>query len=258
MRFGLEKYTLLALAVFSTTISANTLATSGRPLAKTKLALLPPNVVTLSGGPTWRAIENSNETFFLTPSILKTYNPKDSIDVIGNGELFIGSKVLSKKNVEGQIGLAAVYAANANISGEIWDDGDPRFNNYTYKYKINHTHLALKGKLVANKFDYFMPWASASIGYGFNNAKQYYSKPIICEAVPTPEFQNRTWVDFAYVIGAGFESKVAEKWHLGIGYEFSDWGASKLGAALDQTSSSGLTLDHLYTNGLIFSITYTD
>jgi hypothetical protein len=42
-----------------------------------------------------------------------------------------------------------------------------------------------------------------------------------------------------------------------MGYEFADWGQSHLGSAQGQTLGRGLSLQHLYTNGLMFNLTYT-
>jgi hypothetical protein len=42
---------------------------------------------------------------------------------------------------------------------------------------------------------------------------------------------------------------------IGDGYEFADWGQSQLGRASGQTLSPGLSLNHLYTHGVLFNLT---
>ena len=44
--------------------------------------------------------------------------------------------------------MAFVVTGAAKLSGDIWDDADPQFDNYTYQYQIKHSHFALKGKLL--------------------------------------------------------------------------------------------------------------
>ena len=43
---------------------------------------------------------------------------------------------------------------------------------------------------------------------------------------------------------------------MGCGYEFADWGKTRLGRALGQSINSGLALNHIYTNGVVFNLTY--
>ena len=64
----------------------------------------------------------------------------------------------------------------ATLSGNIWDDADPQFNNYTYQYHIKHSQIALKGKLLGNLGWPVMPWIGVQLreldlieSYGFTN-----------------------------------------------------------------------------------------
>lgn len=54
----------------------------------------------------------------------------------------------------------------------------------------------------------------------------------------------------------GAQKALNQHWQVGVGYEFADWGISQLGRAAEQTQNSGLTLNHLYTNGVLFNLTY--
>jgi opacity protein-like surface antigen len=119
-----------------------------------------------------------------------------------------------------------------------------------------HTHLALKGKLLADHNSMIIPWLSASIGVGFNQAHHFNNTPIISEAIASPNFSNNTMTAFTYTLGAGIQRNLNTHWQAGIGYEFSDWGKSQLGRAYEQTLGSGLILNHLYTNGVLFNLTY--
>lgn len=209
----------------------------------------------ISGGPVW-ASGGETQTFYLTPEIEKTYVGRQSTNALAFGELFLGvQKPLSSKWL-GQLGLALATADNANLQGVIWDDADPQFDNFIYRYKIQHTHVAVKGKLLADDGYWLIPWVSGSLGVSFNDARKFHSTPTIFEAVPTPDFASHTQTSFTYTVGAGVQKALNEHWQVGIGYEFADWGKSALGRAEQQTINSGLSLSHLYTNGVLFNLTY--
>ena len=146
---------------------------------------------------------------------------------------------------------------DATLSGDIWDDADPIFDNYTYQYKVNHTHVALKGKLLGDWDWPLMPWVSGSIGIGFNRAYDFNNTPTIYEAIPNSNFSSYTTTAFTYTVGIGFQRKLTKNWQMGVGYEFADWGKNQLGTADGQTTGDVLSLSHLYTNSLLLNLTYT-
>ena len=130
------------------------------------------------------------------------------------------------------------------------------FNNYTYNHQVRHTHLALKGKLLADRSYILTPWVSGSLGVGFNQAHGFSNAPTISQAVVMPNFASNTTTAFTYTLGVGVERHVNQHWEVGVGYEFADWGKSQLNRASGQTLNSGLSLSHLYANGFLFSLTY--
>lgn len=212
-------------------------------------------VATLSVGPVWESAGNT-QTFYLTPSIEKTYAANHFTHALVDGEIFLGAQKLLREKLEGQLGLAVATTSNAALSGNIWDDAASEFNNYNYSYQVRHTHLAVKTKLVANRGYVLVPFVNGSIGVGFNQAREYNNTPTISEAVVMPNFSSNTTTAFTYTIGAGVERHFNQHWRAGVGYEFADWGRSQLNRASEQTLNSGLFLSHLYTNGLLFNLTY--
>lgn len=101
-----------------------------------------------------------------------------------------------------------------------------------------------------------MPWVSASLGIGFNNTHDFQNSPLISEAVTMTNFASSTQTSFTYTLGAGAQKVLNPHWQIGAGYEFSDWGQSQLNRASGQMLNSGLSLNHLYTNGVLFNLTY--
>ena len=212
-------------------------------------------VGSISLGPVWESA-GAKQTFYLAPDIIKTYDAQNSSHVLFDGEVFVGIQKELPKAFLGQLGLAVAETSNANLSGNIWDDADVTFNNYSYSYKVQHTHIAVKGKLLADRGYWLMPWVSASLGIGFNNAHGFQNTPLISEAITMPNFASNTQTSFTYTLGVGAQKALNQHWQLGVGYEFADWGPSQLGRAIGQTSNQGLTLNHLYTNGVMFNLTY--
>ncbi len=212
-------------------------------------------VGTISAGPVWEGT-GQTQTFYLAPNIIKTYAAEHTTHALFDGEVFVGVQKELPKALLGQIGLAVAATSNAKLSGNIWDDADSTFNNYSYSYQIQHTHVAVKGKLLADRGYWLMPWISASLGVGFNNAHGFQNTPLISEAVTMPIFASNTKTSFTYTLGAGIQKALNPHWQVGMGYEFADWGQSQLNRASGQTLNSGLSLNHLYTNGFLFNLTY--
>ena len=210
-------------------------------------------VSSLSVGEGWESA-GQTQTINLAPAIVKTYTANKPSNSLPTGELFLGIHHALPKQLEGQVGLAIIVTGDATLSGNIWDDANPAFNNYTYQYKVNRTAVALKGKLLANWDWPVMPWISAAIGAGFNNAHNFNNTPTIFEAVPSPNFASNTTTAFTYTIGVGIQRQLNSHWQAGAGYEFSDWGKSQLGSA--NGSSQGPSLSHLYTNSVLLIVTY--
>lgn len=212
-------------------------------------------VGSFSAGPVWESAGNT-QTFYLTPDIEKAYVAHKSSSALFDGEVFLGAQKALTQTLQGQLGLAVGFTSNAGLGGVIWDDADPLFENFTYNYKIQHTHVAVKGKLLADADFWLIPWVSGSLGVGFNDAHGFHSTPLIFEALSTTHFSSHTQTTFTYTVGAGVQKALNAHWQAGVGYEFADWGKSSLGRAPEQTQNSGLALNHLYTNGVLFNLTY--
>lgn len=212
------------------------------------------SVSAVSLGPVW-GNGGTTQTFFLTPEIVKSYRADKSNTTLFDGELFWGVQ-RDYPTWQGQLGLAVAATSDAKLTGIIWDDADPLFDNYAYSYKVQHTHVALKGKLLADQGYWLIPWISGSIGVGFNTAHAYKDIPLIFEAITNPYFKQHTQTAFTYTVGAGLQKQVSMNWQVGAGYEFADWGRSRLNRAPGQTLNSGLGMNHYYTNGLMFNLTY--
>ena len=243
------KKCLLLTMIVSTTAVAGTMGETHQPHPF-------PWVGTFSIGPTWTN-PGSQQTLQLTSQIEKTYTAYKPQNTLADGEVFLGMKKDLPYNLFTHIGIAGALTSQAGLSGEIWDDASPQFNNYVYGYHIQHGHVALKAKVFKELSYTVLPWVSASVGVGFNRAKNFHNSPLIAQAVTQNNFQNHIQTSFTYTVGAGLQKIINTNWQAGVGYEFADWGQSHLNPASGQTRGTGLSLSHLYTNGLMFNITYT-
>ncbi len=214
----------------------------------------------LSPGITW-VTGNQAQTLNLQSDIAKTYTADNNTPYFPNAEIFIGwQKALAahfiRQSLTSQLGLSVAVAGNAKLSGDIWEDGDPNFNNFSYNYKVTHTHVALKGRLIGKSSFILEPYVSGSIGVGFNRAYGFTSQPKISGEVAAPPFGSNTTTTFVYTLGVGLQKSLNENLQVAVGYEFADWGKTQLSRAAGQTQNQGLTLNHLYANQVQLSLFY--
>lgn len=212
-------------------------------------------VITLSGGPAWTNPGQMQQVMLL-PFLSQLYVTQSNTQTIGSGEVALSLQHPLKQHIKGQIGLAVAAATSIPLSGEIWQDNDPDFNNFNYAYKINHAHIAIRGKLFADYSQFIQPYLSASLGLGFNQAYNYSDTPKLPEVVSEPPFQKNTNTVFVYTLDAGIQRVFYDLWTIGIGYEFADWGKSQLSGAMNQRVGSGLAVNHIYINQLLISLSF--
>ncbi|MDR3476986.1 MAG: porin family protein [Gammaproteobacteria bacterium] len=217
-------------------------------------------VIGLSPGLNWVS-GNKTQTLNLEPDVQKTYTANNNSPSVASGELFIGMQKLlpvhpMQHNLIGQVGIVVAGVGDTKLKGNIWEDADPAFNNFTYNYKVQHTHVAIKGRLIGNCGWIFEPYVSGSIGVGFNRAYDFTVNPIVSSAVSAPLFGSNTTTTFVYTLGIGLQKSFNTHLQAALGYEFADWGKTQLSRATGQTLNHGLTQNHLYANQIQLSLYY--
>jgi opacity protein-like surface antigen len=213
--------------------------------------------VSLSGGPDWTNA-GSSQTIALEPDVSKIWVPQNltNSNILGNVEIFTGIQKSFFEQIQSQFGLAVYWSGVAKLNGFIQEDGDSGFENTSYQYKINHWHVALKTKWIAENSINMNPYLSGSIGVGFNHSFDYSVTPRILQEVPIPPFQSKTRTAFSYSLGAGFQHTVNSHITIALGYQLVSFGASALDRAEGQTFGRGLSLSNLYTQGIEFNVSY--
>ncbi|WP_058534230.1 outer membrane protein [Legionella saoudiensis] len=235
------------LGLISTNILAGTIGELRSPYSK---------VITISGGPSWTS-NGKSQVISLEPDVIKAYRAKKENSILASGELFLGMQKSASALIDYQLGVAFALTSSAQLNGSIWDDADPEFDNFSYHYRIHHSRIAAKAKLLANTQFWAQPYLIGSVGVGFNRANDFMMEPKTIEQLPFPGFTSHTKTSFSYTAGAGLQKGINESLSVGMGYEFADWGKSRLSRSEAQSIGTGLRLNHLYTHQLQFSISYT-
>lgn len=219
---------------------------------------MPPSwqyVASFSLGPIW-IMDGDAQSLALTPTIVRAYTEPVANDVQVNGEVFLGFQMPMNPYFSWQLGAAVAATSNTAFTGEVWNNANPALNNFYYSYTIQHTHLAAKGKLLFNAGYRLIPWVGASVGVGWNQAYNFLTTPITTSVIPTTNFSNNTATAFTYTGEVGLQFVLNANWQLGASCQFADWGESQFGSIPVQTSSGGFTVDHVYTTGVLFNLTY--
>ncbi|WP_412754238.1 outer membrane protein [Legionella donaldsonii] len=214
-------------------------------------------VITASAGPAWMKA-GETQTIYLQSDVFKTYTADRDKETIAAAELFFGMQRVLNSKLQGQLGLAFAGTTSSSLDGDVYEDGNSFYNDFAYSYKVQHMHVALKGKLLLNlDFDYeIVPYISGSLGYGRNKASSFSITPRIQQAVPAPSFQTTSTNSFSYTLGAGIQMPFAPNWWAGIGYEWMGWGKSELGRAPGQTMGTGPSINNITSSQFQLSLTY--
>ncbi len=212
-------------------------------------------VASLSLNQAWSRV-GEQQRFYLRQNIEQTFTANRSNSSFAEGEIFLGIQQDISSWVQAQLGLAYQATGNVNLEGNIWDDADPAYNNYSYAYQVSHQHAAVKLKLLIDMKSVIRPYVSGSLGIGYNTSHSYHNTATIPEAIANPNFANKTISDFTYTLGLGGQMDMTTHTSIGFGYEFASWGKSQLGRAPAQTVNTGLVLNNLCASALSANLTY--
>lgn len=216
-----------------------------------------PNVYSLSMWVGWPINNQKNQTIYLEPDLVKTYTAAQSAQALAQGEIFAGWQKVLPHELTGEIGIAYGASATERLSGNIWEDADPTFNNFNYDYQLNHQRVMVEGMLMAPAFwKNVSPYIKVGIGAAFNQLGSYSITPLIDEEVAAPPFYSNTTTAFSYMVGAGLHAPIKKNWQIGIGYAFSDWGKSQLKPAAGETLNNTPSLPNFYLNSVVVQLSY--
>ncbi len=203
-----------------------------------------------------------SKTFYLQPDVQNSYQPSSSTPVVGGAEIFVGQQnwlnIGYLSDYYFQFGVALAAMGGEKREGDIWEFANQEYDNFTYSYGITSFRALLKGKLILEVSDCSQVFAFLGVGASHNSTNNFRIKPKIFSEVVPPSFESQSTTQFTYAAGVGMEYALSQNHVIGIGYEFADWGKSKLDRARGQTLSSGLQIDHLYTNTLSLILSFVN
>lgn len=212
------------------------------------------SIITISGGPAWSDPGRDQYLYPYPPPMVNYYIADSESDLLGTGEIFFGlQRFIGVSNIIGQLGIGVAGAGDAYLSGVVNVNGIP--NVSSYQYRVSHFRTELKGKLIANGFQPVQPYLSGSLGVAWNYSHDYISTSIDPVLFPAYWLSNRSVVSFSYTLGLGLQTMLTPHWQVGVGAEFADWGGSNLGGD-ENRLHQGLSMTHLYTTELLFSLSY--
>jgi len=226
---------------------------NGSKMANDMAAALFRWVGTLSIGPAW-ANAKQNQIVYPNSNTSLTYLGNQSSSNVFQGELFLGLQKNSFWNTFVHFGVTGLVTSAANLTGNAYNNSDVNADLFSYQYQIQHAHIGLKAKLFKDLPSPVLPWVSASVGIGQNRSSSYKTQGVDLNSPLL--FANNTVTGFTYTLGAGLQWVYLDNWQFGLGYEFASWGKSALGGLIGQTLGAGLSLANLYTQGVMFNLTY--
>ena len=216
-------------------------------------------LIMISGGPAW-ASTPKDQTLTLQPVVQNKYVANNPTSALGSGAIFLAVQAPFYKTLEGAVGVAFTGSGTAKLSGQVWQDADPNFSNFTYNYKVDQFRIAFKARVVDTEPKFLKmvkPYLSGEVGGGANRSRGYATTRTIDTAVLQPPFVDNTVTALTYAFGVGLQGEVRPHVQVAVGYEFADWGKNNLGLANGQTTQNRLGSNNLYVNELQFSILYT-
>ena len=231
--------------ILVTTVSGDLVADTIGPINTSDLGT---QVVTLSAGSSWSR-GGKTQILFLEPDVEKTYMANKKMGALASGDVFLGWEKSLNHSILGQLGIALAASTDAHLSDDQWEDADLDYNNYYCNYKVNHWYFAVKAKLLA-QMSMVQPYISGIMGLGFNRAHGFDVIPCIEMETPPPLFLDKTQTALMHTLGLGVQKAIVKNWSGGVGYEFANWGKSRLAQGSMQTVGKVLSLLHLYTHGV--------
>ena len=216
-------------------------------------------LIMVSGGPGWSS-PGETQTLTLESDGPNTYNNRSKTQTLGMGELLLGFQTrLFTAPIQTQWGVLVSAAGMARIKGDVWQLADPEFNNLSYSYNINQIRTGLRTKWLLDQYAFtekFKPYMTASIAAGFNHSFSFQNSARNSDIVANPNFKDKTVTAFNYSVGVGLQKEINQHTHVGLGYEFFDWGKSGLASAPGQATNAAPFLNHLYVNTVLLNLTY--
>lgn len=216
------------------------------------------------GGPTFSGL-NNEKSVALNTSLTNHY--VTSKKTHWDGLWGAGAGVLL--NVERQplvvwLGIAGYAIQFGTIKGlEYPFANDGVFDSLNYRFNARSSALLAESRWFYTTYKDWQPFALLGIGGAWNKLNRYGEVPTnpALSAAPIPrQFGPDTTTSFAYELGLGLQRLLYEdkgrhlNYRGSIDYRYISFGEGNLGRISTQTTNQRLRINHLYTQGILFSL----
>lgn len=214
-------------------------------------------VTTVTLGPDF-VYQGDSQTLTLLPPFQNTYVSNKGWKAVGDFGVFLGIEHQFMGSLSAQMGIAGYGNTSIPLSGNVWQFGIPEFNNFTYKYRVQHGRLMFSNKLLTqwHRYPALQPYFTWEIGAAFNRASGYQETPITSLALPMAPFANLSQTSFSWGLGIGGDYTITNHIRIGVGYQIADLGSVSLGITPAETTNQTLSVSHLWSNQLRVQLTY--
>ena len=225
-------------------------------------------VVSLQGGYGSIAAGGNTQRFIGTDSDVFTYNNSGSGKNTGFVGVFLGAEhalpLIARPGFFMQAGVEYNYFGKIGVNGINTVGVEPQTaTTYHYNYNFQTQQVLGTLKLFATTHERFYPYGEVGLGAAFNHAGQYNATTTETGSINlTPGFSNQNQTQFSYSLGLGVDTQVNTKIRVGLGYRYSNFGASSLGNGTvifnnyQSPVSFALGDSNAYANQLIARISY--
>jgi opacity protein-like surface antigen len=191
------------------------------------------------------------------PPFQNTYTSSSNYDTQMVGGIFFGFENALRQKCSYQLGLSYYQSSLFTSQGNVYQFGDPAFNNLRYNFQIMSRRVLFEGKLLRTFKNLFHPYLTAGIGEAINRSYSYKEDPITTDAVPMAiPFDNHTSRSLTYSAGLGIDIDITKNVRIGASYRYLDLGRARLNQTPLQTNTAKLSYTHLHTNELLMQLTY--
>lgn len=192
-------------------------------------------VVSLQGGYASINAGGNIQRFTGTDLDVFTYNNSGDGKNAGFIGVFLGAEhalsFISRPGVFMQTGVEYNYFGKAGVNGINTVGVEPQTSTmYRYNYTFQTQQVLGTFKLFATTHERFYPYGEVGLGAAFNRAGQYSAITAETGSINvTPGFGNQSNTRFSYNLGLGVDTQVNTNIRVGLGYRYSNFGASLLG-----------------------------
>lgn len=155
------------------------------------------------------------------------------------------------------VGALYQYFSSNELNGQISQFTLSQFKNYNYQWKVDNQLFLANIKLNVLTYNQWSPYFHVGLG-GVLHQTSGYREIALSGVTPriSPQYQNHSNTEFAYILGAGIDYQFSPQWIANIGYQYSNLGQISSGSGMGSWSTQSLNFGSYQSNAFIFGLSY--